>query len=181
MCEELVAIAGKTVVGDGLTAGTQLGPLQNLKQFERALEYIADGRKHGKVIAGGERLPGPGYFIPPTVVRDITDGSRLVDEEQFCPVLPVIKYTEIDEVIRGINTSSFGLGGSVWSSDPSRALAVAERLNVGMVWINKHCDVATHIPFAGSKASGVGVEFGQEGLLDFTQIHIINEPAAQAT
>ncbi len=99
MCNELAALAESTVVGDGLKQGTQLGPLQNKMQYEKVKEFLADARKHGKVIAGGAAMDKPGYFIKPTIVRDINDGSRLVDEEQFGPVLPVIKYTDTEDAI----------------------------------------------------------------------------------
>jgi acyl-CoA reductase-like NAD-dependent aldehyde dehydrogenase len=119
-------------------------------------------------------LDRPGFFIRPTIVRDITEGSRLVDEEQFGPVLPVLKYASTDEVIRRANGTNYGLGASVWSSDTGRAHDVALRLEAGTVWINTHLDMAPHIPFGGSKQSGIGVEFGEEGLAEFTQLQVIN-------
>ncbi|HET6474146.1 MAG TPA: aldehyde dehydrogenase family protein, partial [Pseudomonadales bacterium] len=128
MCDELATLADAAIVGDGLQQGTQLGPLQNRMQFEKVKEILEDARKHGNIIAGGEVLD-KGYFIRPTIVRDITDGTRLVDEEQFGPVLPVIKYTDEEDVIARANNTDYGLGGSVWSKDIARAHAVAERLD----------------------------------------------------
>ena len=116
----------------------------------------------------------PGYFIKPTIVRDIKEGSRLVDEEQFGPVLPLIKYSEQDEAIRRANATTYGLGASVWSSDAERAYQVASQIEAGTVWINKHLDMAPHIPFGGSKQSGIGTEFAEEGLAEFTQLQVIN-------
>jgi len=177
MCDELAAIAEATVVGNGLEQGTKLGPLQNKMQFEKVKEILADARKHGTVIAGGQVFDR-GYFIRPTIVRDIADGTRLVDEEQFGPVLPVIKYSDPEDAIARANASDYGLGGSVWSSNIARAHAVAERLDAGTVWINKHIDLAPHIPFGGAKQSGLGVEMGEEGLAEFTQLQVINASPA---
>jgi len=101
--------------------------------------------------------------------------SRLVDEEQFGPVLPVIKYSDNEDVIRRANATNYGLGASVWSSNPARPHKVASRIEAGTVWINKHLDMAPHIPFGGAKHSGIGTEFAEEGLAEFTQLQIINE------
>jgi acyl-CoA reductase-like NAD-dependent aldehyde dehydrogenase len=113
-------------------------------------------------------------FIQPTIVRDIKEGSRLVDEEQFGPVLPVIKFTDQDDAIRRANATNYGLGASVWSSDSKRAYEVASKIEAGTVWINKHLDIGPNIPFGGAKQSGIGVEFAEEGLAEFTQLQIIN-------
>jgi acyl-CoA reductase-like NAD-dependent aldehyde dehydrogenase len=174
MCEALAKIAEQTIVGDGLQQGTQLGPLQNKMQFERVQELLDDARQHGNVIAGGTTLDQPGYFIRPTIVRDITDGTRLVDEEQFGPVLPVIKYSDPEDAVARANASPWGLGGSVWSGDTERAYALAEKLEAGTVWINKHAELDPTLPFGGAKQSGIGTELGQEGLREFTQLKVIN-------
>ena len=173
MCDELALLADAAVVGDGLEQGTSIGPLQNKTQFEKVKEILADARLHGKVIAGGE-APAKGYFIRPTIVRDITDGTRLVDEEQFGPVLPVIRYSDPEDALARANASPYGLGGSIWSSNMDRALEMADRMDAGTVWINKHIDLAPHIPFGGAKQSGLGVEMGEEGLAEFTQLQVIN-------
>ncbi len=177
MCEELVRIANDTVVDDGLKQGVKLGPLQNRMQYEKVKGFLESARSDGKIIAGGEAMDRPGYFIKPTIVRDIKEGARLVDEEQFGPVLPVIKYSDQDDVIRRANGTTYGLGASVWSSDKKRAHDVASQLEAGTVWINKHLDMAPHIPFGGAKQSGIGVEFAEEGLAEFTQLQIINASA----
>lgn len=175
ICDELVTIAKNTVVDDGSKQGTKLGPLQNKMQYEKVKGFLDDARKNGNIIAGGKAMDRPGYFIEPTIVRDIKEGSKLVDEEQFGPVLPVIKYSDSDDVIRRANATNYGLGASVWSSSSERAHKVAERIEAGTVWINKHLDMAPHIPFGGAKQSGIGVEFAEEGLAEFTQLQIINE------
>ena len=149
-------------------------------QYEKVKGFLDDARKNGNIIAGGKAMDRPGYFIEPTIVRDIKEGSKLVDEEQFGPVLPVIKYSDSEDVIRRANATNYGLGASVWSSNSERAHKVAERIEAGTVWINKHLDMAPNIPFGGAKQSGIGTEFAEEGLAEFTQLQIINGPAATA-
>ena len=174
MCDELAKLADAAVLGDGLEQGTQFGPLQNKAQFDKVLGYIEAGRRDGKVIAGGERQGDKGYFIRPTIVRDITDGSPLVDEEQFGPVLPIIKYADADEAVARANASDYGLGGSIWAKDSDKAWDLAAGMESGTVWINKHADLQPHLPFGGAKFSGLGSELGQEGLNEFTQIQVLN-------
>jgi acyl-CoA reductase-like NAD-dependent aldehyde dehydrogenase len=174
MCAELARLANATVVGDGLDAATQMGPLQNKTQFEKVKEFLVDGRTHGKVIAGGAALDRDGYFIAPTIVRDIPDDARLVREEQFGPVLPVLRYSSLDDAIARANGTEYGLGGTVWGADSKRAYEVAQRMTAGTVWVNKHLELPPDIPFGGAKQSGFGTEMGQAGLEEFTQSRIIN-------
>jgi acyl-CoA reductase-like NAD-dependent aldehyde dehydrogenase len=174
LCDELAKLADAAVVGDGLEQGVQMGPLQNKAQFEKVLGFLEAGRRDGKVIAGGERLGDKGYFIRPTIVRDIEDGSKLVDEEQFGPVLPVIKVKDAEDALARANASLYGLGGSVWGSDLDQALDLAGRLEAGTVWVNKHAELAPNIPFGGAKLSGIGHELGEAGLAEFTQAQVIN-------
>jgi acyl-CoA reductase-like NAD-dependent aldehyde dehydrogenase len=174
MCKELADLAENAVMGDGLQQGVTLGPLQNKMQYEKVKEVLEDTKKHGKIIAGGVVPDQPGYFIRPTIVRDITDGTRLVDEEQFGPLLPVIKFKDAEDALERANNSPYGLGGSIWSKDLDRAYDLATRMNSGSVWVNKHADLAPNIPFGGSKQSGFGSELGVEGLEEFTQLHVIN-------
>jgi acyl-CoA reductase-like NAD-dependent aldehyde dehydrogenase len=175
LCAELARLADAAVVGDGLDPATQLGPLQNKAQFEKVQGYIDDARAHGKVIAGGTPVKGQGYFVRPTIVRDIPDDARLVREEQFGPVLPVLRYTDLNDAIARANGTEYGLGATVWSSNPQRAYEVASRIDSGTVWINKHLDLPPDVPFGGAKQSGFGKEMGQEGLEEFTQAKIINQ------
>ena len=174
LCDELAKLAKEAVIGDGLEQGTQLGPIQNKMQFEKVKEYIEVGRKDGKIIAGGEAYEGKGYFIAPTIVRDISHDSRLVKEEQFGPVLPVLSYTNLDDAIAKANDSEYGLGGTVWTNDLDRGQAVASQIMSGTIWVNKHLDLPFDVPFGGAKQSGLGVEYGQEGLEEFTQQKTIN-------
>jgi len=174
LCSELASLADAAVIGDGLEQGTQIGPLQNKMQYDRVKELLEDAKKHGKVIAGGTVPDRAGYFIRPTIVRDIEDGTRIVDEEQFGPVLPVIKFSDAEDALKRANASPWGLGGSVWSSNAERAYGIAERMDSGTVWINQHADLAPNVPFGGAKQSGMGIELGEEGLAEFTQLQVIN-------
>ncbi|WP_066556470.1 aldehyde dehydrogenase family protein [Croceicoccus bisphenolivorans] len=174
LCDELAELARAAVVDDGAKQGTQIGPIQNRQQYEKILELIEDARLNGNVIAGGDRVEGPGYFIRPTIVRDIANDTRLVQEEQFGPVLPVMKYADLDEAIANTNDSVFGLGGTVWSSDLERAAKVASQIQSGVVWVNKHLDLPFDVPFGGAKQSGIGAENGVEGLEEYSQRRIVN-------
>jgi acyl-CoA reductase-like NAD-dependent aldehyde dehydrogenase len=175
ICAELAKLADAALVGDGLEQGTAIGPLQNAVQYDKVKGYLEDARENGRIVAGGEVLDGPGYFVKPTIVADIVEGARLVDEEQFGPILPVLKFKTVDEAVRRANATSYGLGASVWSSDRSRAREIALRLEAGTVWINQHIDLAPNIPQAGTKRSGMGVEIGEEGMLEYTQVQVLNE------
>ena len=174
MCDELATLANETVIGNGLEQGTKLGPLNNKMQFDKVKELIEEAKTDGNVIAGGEVPDQPGYFIRPTIVRDIEEGSRLVDEEQFGPVLPVMKFSDEKDAVERANATQWGLGGSVWSSDLDKAYALAEKMEAGTIWINKHSELDPTIPFGGSNQSGLGKELGAEGLEEFTQLKIIN-------
>ena len=174
MCDELATLANETVIGNGLEQGTKLGPLNNKMQFDKVKELIEEAKTDGNVIAGGEVPDQPGYFIRPTIVRDIKEGSRLVDEEQFGPVLPVMKFSDEKDAVERANATQWGLGGSVWSSDLDKAYALAEKMEAGTIWINKHSELDPTIPFGGSNQSGLGKELGAEGLEEFTQLKIIN-------
>ncbi|MBL8268446.1 aldehyde dehydrogenase family protein [Steroidobacter sp.] len=181
-CQALTKLAQTIPMGDGSAEGSLLGPLQNERQYQRVIELVEDAKAHGaKVLTGGAPTQGPGYFYPITLVTGIEDGVRLVDEEQFGPVLPIVRYTDVDDAIRRANGTDFGLDASVWGSDPELLRKVAQRLEAGTVLINKHAEIAPHVPFGGIKSSGLGVEFGQEGLEAYTTIKIINSPASGST
>ena len=174
LCQELARLARETRVGDGLAADTQLGPVQNRKQLDYVAELAEDARaKGGRVLSGGKAREGKGYFYEPTVLADVTDGMRVVDEEQFGPVLPVIRYSDIDEVIRRANDNPNGLGGSIWSKDLAKAAELALRLECGSAWINEHGAIQPDAPFGGVKQSGIGVEFGRYGLEEYTNIQTL--------
>lgn len=174
LCDTLARLANEAVVGDGLEQGTTMGPIQNKAQFDKILAYIEGAKKEGTVVAGGEPLDSAGYFIPPTIVRDLPDDAPLVREEQFGPVLPILAYDDLDDVIARINDTGYGLGGSVWTSSPERGIEVASRIESGTVWVNKGVDLPFDVPFGGAKKSGIGRQQGIEGLENFTQPRIVN-------
>ena len=154
-CDEIARLAKEAVVDEGTKQGAQIGPVQTRMQFEKVKEILADARQKGRVIAGGEPLARPGYFIPPTIVRDLPEDARLVREEQFGPVLPVLKYKDIDDVIARANDSEYGLAGTVWGRDVAHATDVAMRIDSGTVWVNQHLAIDANIPFRGSKQSAL--------------------------
>jgi acyl-CoA reductase-like NAD-dependent aldehyde dehydrogenase len=172
--EEIARLARQAVVDEGTRQGVTIGPVQNRMQFEKVSALLADARERGTVLAGGAPLDRPGYFIAPTIVTDLDDDAPLVREEQFGPVLPVLKFADVDDVIARANDSDYGLGGTVWGRDVARAMDVARRIDTGTVWVNKHLDIDANIPFRGVKQSGLGGELGEAGLLEYTQAHIIN-------
>jgi len=174
MCTELARLAEQAVVGDGLEQGTRIGPIQNAAQYEKVKGFLEAARAEGVIIAGGKAMERAGYFIEPTIVRDVTDGAKIVDEEQFGPILPVIRFDDVDDVIARANAGDYGLGGSVWSSDVDRAAAIAARIEAGQVWVNQHVAIGPHIPMAGFKQSGLGAEQSIEGLAEYTQLQVIN-------
>ena len=176
--DALVAFSKNIKTGDGMKEDSMLGPLQNERQFKRVIELVEDAKAHGgKCVTGGEPMGGPNYFYPVTFVTGISDGVRLVDEEQFGPVLPIITYTDVNDAIARANGTEFGLDASVWGTDAAECARVASQLEAGTVYVNKHAEIAPHVPFGGIKCSGLGVEFAEEGLAAYTAIKIINKAA----
>lgn len=165
----LVRLAQETRVGPGDMEGVHLGPVQNRRQFERLKALLEDTRSAGyRILAGGEVADGSGYFFPVTLVDNPPDSARVVREEPFGPILPLLKFRDVDDAIARANDSEYGLGGSVWGRDAQAAMQVALRLNTGTVWVNQIHTLGPHKPMAGHKQSGVGIENGVEGLLEYT-------------
>ena len=168
---ELSQIAENVTIGSGLARETELGPVNNLPQLQRVESLIADSKRNGaKLVTGGNRLSGPGYFFEPTLVDAIGDGVALVDEEQFGPVLPIIRYQNLDDAVRRANSSNYGLGGSVWSANVSLARETTKDLECGVTWMNQHGDTNPSAPIGGTKMSGWGYENGFEGLMEFARL-----------
>ena len=175
MVDELRKLAEEVVLGDGLNPEVDMGPINNLAQLERVVELTEDAKKHGaEIVTGGKRLDRPGYFFPPTIVTNISDGVRLVDEEQFGPVLPVIPFTDVNEIIERVNATDFGLGGSVWTNDVERGIELAARLECGTAGVNHHTRFEPKIPFGGAKQSGYGIQNGLWGLDELCQLQVIS-------
>jgi acyl-CoA reductase-like NAD-dependent aldehyde dehydrogenase len=178
LCDAITAQAAKMRVGAGLDPNVDMGPIQNNTQFGKACDYLAIAGQDGTVTTGGLKGNGPGFFVQPTVVKDIDDDSRLVTQEQFCPVLPIIRVTSAEDGLARANRSQYGLGGSIWAGDRDRARKLAGRMEAGTVWINQHLDFGPHIPFGGAKQSGIGVEWTELGLEEFGQVTVVNEAGA---
>ena len=171
LCAALKGIAESVRTGNGMDAQSDFGPLQNEAQLDIVKRLAEDARARGATfLTGGEQTDHSGYYFPITLVTDIADGAPLVDEEQFGPILPIIRFTEVDEAVRLANSNANGLGGSVWSADVTRAREIGARLECGSLWINNHAMIQPNAPFGGVKASGFGVEFGVAGLKEFTSI-----------
>jgi aldehyde dehydrogenase (NAD+) len=174
LSKAIVDYAKTVKVGDGSEQGTLIGPIQNKQQYQRVKDLIADSKAQGhKFLLGGEDHDGPGYFVPLTILDNPPEDARIVNEEQFGPIMPLLKVDSIEEAIAKANASEYGLGGSVWSADTAKALAVGEQLETGTVWINETQHLSPTAAFAGHKQSGVGVENGVEGLLEYTNTQTI--------
>lgn len=174
--DALSAVAAAMPMGVGTDEQNVLGPLQNRAQFDIVDRLVEAAKASGaRVVLGGEPdRDQPGNFYPTTLIADIDNDNPLVAEEQFGPALPIIRYSDIDEVIAMANGVDVGLGASVWSGDRERAREVAGRIEAGTVWINSHGGVHPMIPFGGAKQSGYGLEFGVEGLKSLGVPQVIN-------
>lgn len=175
LCAALVAEAKKTKIGDGLDPGTDLGPLQNKMQYDKVVELINNTKKAGATfLTGGEVPPGPGYFLPPTLVTNIDEQSRLVQEEQFGPIVPIMKFTDVEDALRRANDTRYGLSGSVWTKDLKRGAEIAARLEVGTAWVNQHRTTSAFVPFGGAKESGLGRAYSSLGLKSYMEPEVVS-------
>ena len=152
-----------------------MGPLTLGEQLER-VESLVEGaiKGGGTVLTGGKRLERPGFFFPPTLITGLNDDNALVAEEQFGPVLPVLCFRSETEAVERANRTSFGLGGSVWSSNPVRAAVLAAKLDVGVAWVNTHGIQGSDTPIGGWKWSGIGIANGVPGLEEFCRIQTLH-------
>ena len=174
VCQELTNFTANIPVGNGLDETNIIGPVQNEMQYNIVRRLVDDAVEAGaKVLIGANPKEGPGYFYPLTLLADVTDDMDVCREEQFGPVLPIMRYSTVEEAIARANDSDVGLGGSVWSNDKAQAAAIASRLECGSVWINSHGMIQPDVPFGGVKNSGIGTMFGVEGLKELTTIQSI--------
>lgn len=184
LSQAIADYAKQVKVGDGSEQGTGVGPIQNKKQYERVLELIEDAKDKGyKFLAGGETDPsGTGYFVPLTILDNPPEDARIVAEEQFGPVMPLMKFSTEDEVVERANNSEYGLAGAVWTADEEKGVEIAEKLETGTVWVNQYLKLTPMTPFGGHKQSGFGAEYGKEGLLEFTypQVIMVNKANSPA-
>jgi len=180
--DAVAELASSLPVGDPSDFGTAIGPLTSQRQRARVEDYIAIGKTEARLVAGGGRPDGldKGWYVQPTVFADVDNSDRIAREEIFGPVLSVIPYGEVDEAIGIANDSDYGLGGTIWTSDIEKGLAIARRVQTGSVGVN-HYFLDLGAPFGGVKGSGVGRELGPEGLATFHTLKSVYLPADAVT
>lgn len=161
-------------LGEGNEEGVDIGPIQNKTQYERVKGFFSDIKKENwKVATGGKIEDKPGFFIPPTIIDNPPEESRIVAEEPFGPIIPLVSWNDEADVLARANGTRMGLGASVWSDDLAQAERMARRVEAGTVWVNNHFSLEPHIPYGGHKESGVGLELGKGGLLAFCNTQIL--------
>ncbi len=175
VCDELVKFAATVKIGCGTEEGVDIGPIQNRAQYDLVRAMVDQAVNAGaKVLYQSAVPPGPGLFLPITILTDVTPAMRVVKEEVFGPVLTITPFDDEGDALRAANDSEYGLGGSIWSSDAQRAAKLAARLDSGGAWVNQHPAMGPDIPFGGVKGSGIGVELGRLGLEEYTSIQVLN-------
>lgn len=158
-------------IGDGNEEGISLGPVQNSMQFEKVKTFFSDIEKEKWNIAvGGVNEEKPGFFITPTIIDKPAEDSRIVTEEPFGPIVPLLEWNDEADVIARANNTKLGLGASVWSNDMEEAGRIARKLDAGSVWVNTHIELDPHAPFGGHKESGIGYEWG--GKFHSSPVHV---------
>ena len=173
--QKLCEIADQQTVGNGLIESTTIGPVQNRIQFEKVNHLLKDALDNGaKILNNPKQMNSEGYFIFPTLVGNINENTDLFKEEQFGPVLPVVSFSSEDDLLKRVNNSDYGLGGSIWTQNLEKAYEIASKLECGTVWINSHADVSPLAEFGGWKTSGQGYTFGLAGLLAYTKKQAIH-------
>ncbi|QOJ15294.1 MAG: aldehyde dehydrogenase family protein [Planctomycetia bacterium] len=161
-------------VGDPFARETGQGPQVSSVQFDKVMGYIEAGKKQGaKLVVGGTRVGDRGYFIAPTVFDNVKDDMTIAKEEIFGPVMSIIKFKDVDEVVRRANNTIFGLAAAVWTKDITKAHAIANRVRAGTVWVNCYDVFDAAAPFGGFKQSGLGRELGEYGLSAYTEIKTV--------
>lgn len=175
-CDAFARAMSAHKVGDGREQDVTVGPLHNQAQRDYCRKVLDDAvAAGGRIVVGGEAGTDlPGWFLEPTLVRDVDDSVELVHSEQFGTVFPVVAYDDLDEVLAILDSQEHGLGASVWSRDEERAVEVADRIDAGSVWINHHNALEVNLPFGGMKSSGFGREGGIHGIDDFSQWKVVD-------
>src|SRR5271167_3198965 len=172
--DKSVARAKKRTVGNPFDKNTEQGPQVDQDQFDKVMGYIESGKKDkAKLVAGGNRVGTKGYFIEPTVFADVQDNMRIAQEEIFGPVMSILKFKDIDEVVQRANKSLYGLAAAVWTQDITKAHAIADGVRAGTVWVNCYDVFDAAAPFGGFKQSGIGRELGEYGLANYTEVKTV--------
>lgn len=175
LSQALAEYAKSVRIGNGAEEGVTLGPIQNHHQFARLKRMLSEARESNLRFLAGGQMPeaGKGYFFPVTIVDNPPDDAKVVTEEAFGPILPLLKFKTIDEVVARANNAEYGLGGTIWAKDTDYAQSVAVRLQTGTVWINQAFAVFPEAAFGGHKQSGIGIENGLDGLREYTNTQTI--------
>jgi aldehyde dehydrogenase (NAD+) len=172
--EKSGARARKRTVGDPFDPHTEQGPQVDQTQFDKVMGYIESGQNEGAtLVCGGKRVGDRGYFIQPTVFSDVKDDMKIAKEEIFGPVMSVISFKSIDEVISRSNRTEYGLAAAVWTRDIGKAHAIANSVRAGTVWVNCYNVLDPRAPFGGFKQSGIGRELGEYGLQQYTEVKTV--------
>jgi len=166
--------AQKGVVGDPFGAQTTQGPQVDDEQFRKILGYIESGKQQGaKLLCGGKRVGDKGYFIEPTVFADVSDDMKIAQEEIFGPVMSIIKFKDINEVVKRANNTAYGLAAGVCTKDLNKALHIANNIRAGTIWVNCYDIFDAAAPFGGFKTSGIGRELGEYGLAQYCEVKTV--------
>jgi len=169
--ERFVIATRQLLVGDPTRDATQIGPLVSAAQRATVEDFMADARRSGaRVVAGGERLAGKGYYLSPTILLNVGRGDRCWQEEIFGPVVAITPFDDEAEMLRDVNQSAYGLSGSIWTNDLRRALRVSRSIQSGVLSINSHSSVHVEAPFGGFKQSGIGRDLGMSALDGYTEL-----------
>jgi aldehyde dehydrogenase (NAD+) len=172
--ERSTARARKRTVGDPFDPKTEQGPQVDRIQLERVMGYIDSGQQEGaKLTHGGKRVGDRGYFVEPTIFSEVEDSMTIAREEIFGPVMSILRFKNLDEVIKRANHTLYGLAAGVWTRDISKALAIANNVHAGTVWVNCYNVLDAAAPFGGFKQSGMGRELGEYGLQEYTEVKTV--------
>jgi aldehyde dehydrogenase (NAD+) len=172
--ERSITRAKRRTVGDPMDPNTEQGPQVDDVQFNKVMGYIESGKRDGAKLAhGGERVGSRGYFIEPTVFVDVKDDMQIAREEIFGPVMSIIKFDDLNDVVRRANKTPYGLAAAVWTRDIGKAHAIANRVRAGTVWVNCYDVFDPGAPFGGFKQSGIGREMGEYGLQQYTELKTV--------
>ena len=174
VCERLAERASHMIPGDPLDPATQLGPLASRAQLEKVLGYFAIARQEGlRLVTGGKRLERRGYFVAPTVYRDVPPESRVACEEIFGPVAAVMRFEREEDAVQLANATPYGLAAGIWTEDVRRAHRMLHRIRAGTIWVNNYRVLGHTVPFGGYGHSGIGREMGAAALDAYTEVKSI--------